>query len=360
MKILFLCKRRYMHRDVISDRYGRYFEIPEQLAALGCELTCVCLSYYRNDEVVVDERAGIRWIGVNWYSWLFLRYLGTVYKMLRTEKPDVIVAGSDMPHIVFGKLVSGLFNIRFAADLYDNYESYGMARIPLLKRMFYRSLRGADYIFTVSDALNRYIASLVVDANIHTIENAIDPGIFHDVPQHEARSSLGLELGEGAIAIGMSGSLDGSRGADVLYRGFELFREKHPHATLILAGTMGVDCPIPSESTVYLGRLAHERMNFFYNAMDTNVIGMSPGSFGNYAFPQKAYEILATSTPLVAPDFGPMRDLLSESPQCLFTPNDAASICDAIERSIEEPCSPELEIPSWTNQAGRILSILSR
>jgi len=35
MKIAFLCKRRYMDKDVVADRYGRLYEIPYQLSRLG-------------------------------------------------------------------------------------------------------------------------------------------------------------------------------------------------------------------------------------------------------------------------------------------------------------------------------------
>jgi hypothetical protein len=35
MRVVFLCKRRYMAKDVIVDRYARLNEIPRQLANLG-------------------------------------------------------------------------------------------------------------------------------------------------------------------------------------------------------------------------------------------------------------------------------------------------------------------------------------
>ncbi len=45
MKILFLCKRQYMQKDVIDDRYARLYELPNQLAYHGNEVMGVCLSY---------------------------------------------------------------------------------------------------------------------------------------------------------------------------------------------------------------------------------------------------------------------------------------------------------------------------
>ena len=50
MRIAFLCKRRYMGKDVIDDRYARLYEIPYQLAECGHDVLGLCLSYYRDSE----------------------------------------------------------------------------------------------------------------------------------------------------------------------------------------------------------------------------------------------------------------------------------------------------------------------
>ena len=50
MRIAFLCKRRYMGKDVILDRYARLYEIPFQLARLGHDVRGFCLSYQGHDD----------------------------------------------------------------------------------------------------------------------------------------------------------------------------------------------------------------------------------------------------------------------------------------------------------------------
>ena len=45
MRIAYLCKRRYMSKDVILDRYARLYEIPYQLARLGHTVEAFCLCY---------------------------------------------------------------------------------------------------------------------------------------------------------------------------------------------------------------------------------------------------------------------------------------------------------------------------
>ena len=45
-RILFLAKRHYMGKDVLADRYGRLFHLPQELARRGHAVRCV-LSDYR-------------------------------------------------------------------------------------------------------------------------------------------------------------------------------------------------------------------------------------------------------------------------------------------------------------------------
>ena len=45
MKILVLTKRQYMGKDLLDDRFGRFRELPLELAKLGHEVTGICLSY---------------------------------------------------------------------------------------------------------------------------------------------------------------------------------------------------------------------------------------------------------------------------------------------------------------------------
>ena len=49
MRIAFLCKRRYMGKDVVLDRYARLYEIPHQLARLGHAVHGYCLDYHAAD-----------------------------------------------------------------------------------------------------------------------------------------------------------------------------------------------------------------------------------------------------------------------------------------------------------------------
>ena len=58
MRILVLTKRQYMGKDLLDDAYGRFYELPLELAALGHEVRGVCASYRRREEGLFDRRSG--------------------------------------------------------------------------------------------------------------------------------------------------------------------------------------------------------------------------------------------------------------------------------------------------------------
>jgi hypothetical protein len=125
-----------MSKDVILDKYARLYEIPNQLALLGHQVECFCLSYQSHHEGTWDESdehkqliwhsksyQGIKKAGVLSYPFLLLQ-------QLKQFQPDIIIAASDIPHIVWGTWCARKLNKPFVADLYDNFEGFGQAKIP--------------------------------------------------------------------------------------------------------------------------------------------------------------------------------------------------------------------------------------
>ena len=50
MRILVLTKRQYMGKDLLDDRFGRFRELPLELARLGHQVHGLCLSYRARNE----------------------------------------------------------------------------------------------------------------------------------------------------------------------------------------------------------------------------------------------------------------------------------------------------------------------
>ena len=70
MKILVLSKRQYMAKDLLDDHFGRFWELPLELARLGHEVRGLTLSYRRRHQgVFLDltfaQHAVVIWNSVN-------------------------------------------------------------------------------------------------------------------------------------------------------------------------------------------------------------------------------------------------------------------------------------------------------
>ena len=136
MRIVFLCKRRYMAKDVIVDRHARLYEIPRQLANLGHKVLRLCLSYYGDEEgewAHETEAGELRWVSRCLGRTVLPGLLGYPWRALTTARefaPDIIIGASDIPHVVVGHWLARRLNVPCVADLYDNFESFGLARIP--------------------------------------------------------------------------------------------------------------------------------------------------------------------------------------------------------------------------------------
>jgi glycosyltransferase involved in cell wall biosynthesis len=191
------------------------------------------------------------------------------------------------------------------------------------------------------------------------LESTIDPSLFYPRDRIAARNELGLP--EAEPLVGIAGSLTRSRGIELLYDAFLRLRAQGRPLSLVLAGNLDPRHPPPEDEGIrYLGRLRHEQMPVFHSALDVAVICMRDTDFGRYAFPQKAYEILACRTPLVTASVGALQRTLTGYPGCLYRPDDVDSLAEAIASQLARPQVPELEIPSWRDQARRLAAFLQR
>ena len=104
--MLVLSKRRYMSRDLLDDRYGRFRELPMGLAAQGMQVRGICTSYRHRAEERVDDRRGdaiVPWLSLDLRRQLLGGAHGwrTALREIRDEfAPHVVWACSDVPHLL--------------------------------------------------------------------------------------------------------------------------------------------------------------------------------------------------------------------------------------------------------------------
>ena len=365
MKILFLCKRRYMSKDVIIDRYARLFEIAYQLSLQGNNVQAISLSYQNNNQgklltLEPSSSQTLTWFSFNIGRLIIpgiIKYLYQLKKNITEFKPEIIIGSSDVLHCVITYYLALIFKKKYVLDLYDNYESFGMAKIPGIKALYKKALKNADLITCVSQPLANYIQEKYKPRGIiEVMESTINKEDFFPQDKIECRKKLGLP--QDTKIIGLAGALTPERGVESLYNMFIQLTEQYSEPVILaLAGPIDKEYPVPEHpNIIYLGELDHKNVLYFFNALDLAVILVMDNEFGRYSFPQKAYEILACQTPVICSDIGAMSYVLKEYPQCLFHNN-----TDFLNKTIKQlikPVNANISIDDWNKKIGKFEVLL--
>jgi glycosyltransferase involved in cell wall biosynthesis len=354
MRIAFLCKRQYMGKDVILDRYARLYEIPYQLARAGHVVHGFCLSYQGHPEGqwshAVDSTTGT----LNWESYSLsglklpglLAYPVRVLRQLRRFKPEVLIGASDIPHAALTRWLAMRLNIPYAIDLYDNFEGFGQARIPGMVSALRKAARHAALVTTTSDLLKELVEKeYQAEGLVLSMPSTIDKAVFY--PKDKAFCRQVLHLPQDVLLVGTAGGLHQDKGVGVLYGAWPRIVAKYPGARLVLAGPIDKHFPPPQrDDVIYLGSLPHAQTADLFNALDVGVIYLRDTVFGRYCFPQKAYEMMACRLPIVAADVGVMSSLLDEV-SCLYAADDTEGLAKAVISNIETPRIAKRDIHDW-------------
>lgn len=365
MRITFICKRRYMGKDVIDDRYARLYEIPRQLARLGHDVQVECIAYQGQPDGEWEHDAGpgrlrMRSHGIR-APWLpaMLGIPRNVLRSLREFAPDVVIGASDIPCIVLSAWLARKLHKPLVVDLYDNFEAFGQARIPGMVKALRWATRQASLVTTTSEALARYVREIYVPQGVVLgMPSTIDAAVFRPYDRIAARHELGLPAD--AFLIGTAGGLHRAKGIGELYAAWDLLKSDS-RIHLALAGPTDGSIALPQgEHVHYLGELSHDRVAKFFSALDVASVCVLDTPFGRYCFPQKAYEILATGTPVVASDVGAMKDVLAGYPSLLYRPGDSASLAGALRNQLENPQRVDIAIQDWQAVIASIESRISQ
>ena len=348
-----------MDHDVIDDQYARLFEIPRWLGKKGNEVHAYCLSYKRKQQGLLLNDHQTSWKSFNALPG-FLFYTRLLSNDIATIQPDIVIGTSDLLNVILAWRLSKKNNIPFVADLYDNYECFGMSKTPILVSLYRKALRSANHVFTVSDALNKHVRSFADHGRVTTIESTINESQFYKVDKNKARKRINVAFNNDRIYLGLCGGLNKLRGIDSFIDGFVHARKFNNNLHLILAGNLDTRFPALGEGIEFIGRLEYSQMNDFYNAMDINAISMLENCFGKYAFPQKTYEIAATRTPCLVPDFGSVGKLFSSLKHSRYKAGNPLSISSTLLRLASDPEVPDIEIPTWEDQVREVHCELSK
>jgi len=357
MRIAFLCKRQYMRKDVIVDRYARLYEQPRQLALLGHDVLGLCLSYRETCEKDEEHEAApgvLRWLGFSPGRWMLpglLGYPSRALAALRAFKPDLLVGASDAPHIILAAWLAKRLGIPYAVDLYDDFESFGLTRVPGMRWLYRNAIRQAAAVSCVSEMLAQRVRDEYrAEGQVLALPSTINRSLFQPQEVNACRERLGLPLN--VRLVGTAGGLEAAKGILPLYQAFEILSGRMPDLHLVLAGGIEPACPPPEGPKVhYLGELPHARTADLFAALDVGVVYLRDTPYGRYSFPQKALEMVACGLPVVVAKVGEMGKLFANSANSLYEPDDPASLARCIQAQIEVPSVANIAIRDWASLA---------
>ena len=354
MQILVLTKRQYMNKDLLDDRFGRFRELPLEMALKKNKVYGICLSYKKKEEIYIYD-GPVEWQSIN-AGLLKIPGLLRFFKQAAeiVPKVDAIWACSDSFYGIIGYMLSSKYRIPLVFDLYDNFEYFLMARLPIIKQLYRWAIRKSDAITCVSKPLARLVRSYGKDKRIFVLENAVQETLFKPLDKTACLKALGLS--QDVRFVGTAGALDKNRGTQFLLQAFDKLKGKYPDLHLLLAGPCNIH--IPCDNRIhYLGALPLEKVPLILNALEVSVICNRENMFGKYCFPQKAREIMACNIPLIAARVGSMAELLKDHPEWLFAPDDVSDLTRVLENRLRDRGTGYKNVLSWSDIATELEKI---
>lgn len=362
MRILILTKRQCVGRDILDDRYWRLFEIPEHLRDFGHVVSGLALSYRYRPEGICEfnEFTGTQWESLNAVPvvpYKLWRYHRRLLHLLSAFKPDLVWASSDAWHTIVAWLACVPAGIPYIIDLYDNYESFGLSKLPGVTPLLRKACRNADGLSLISHTLDAFVeANYALPPSLPrlVLGNAVNAAQFHLIDKAVARESLGLP--KDAILVGTAGAIQANRGIETLIGAYARLASKIDNLHLILAGPKDNTLERhPHPGITYLGVLPPRKVPHFWNALDVAVVPNNDSTFGRYCYPQKLQEIIACGTPVVVSAVGEVNYLLRDYPECMAPPGSAEAMAERIFNQIERKISVDHNmVRTWNDRAAEL------
>lgn len=329
MNVLFICKRRYTNKDLLTDKFGRLFHLPVTLEAQGAAVTVLAFDY-RSSPTESVAHSGVRYISLSVRSTDLFRLPSQLRRLVQETRPDVVIASGDSHLGFIGHHLARRAGAAFVYDVYDYYPAFKGNRIPGMKAMFRAATRNADLVLCASRALVKRLSEL--NHRLMLIENGVDRAVFRPMGLKEARQSL--QLPEAAPIVGYFGSITPTRGP-LLIEACRILRNSIPALRLLLAGP-AFQVTFPESWIIYLGELPQHAVPELIAACNVVTVPYANDSFNSMTGACKIPEYLACARPIVATRVAGHELTLGGNEHSLCSP-DAAEMAAAISRQIRSP-----------------------
>ena len=239
--------------------------------------------------------------------------------------------------------------------------------IPIIRQLIIWTLRKADSVIVVSEALKQVSMRLGVhEEKIRVIPNGVDPEKFFSIPQEEARKKIGF-IGDGQSLILSVCHLTENKGLDVLLEGLALLSEKTPTLNWslyivgdgvererleFLAQSLGL-----ASRVRFCGPVPHMQLVWFYNAADVCCLLSE-----REGWPNVIVESLACGTPVLATSVGGIPEIITSPKVGTLVPRKPEHVAKALKASLACTWSkPEIlnyaQQFRWSQTAGAVKEV---
>lgn len=355
MKMAWLGKRHYTHKDALAEQFGRIYRLPLAWAE-SADVRLELVDYYGKDRVETAD-------GALAISSTPIRSPAAVQAMVRrvlTQRPEIVIASGDCFVGLLGLWLARRTGARFVFDVYDDYREFGGYRAFLGWDAYGFLLRRASLVLYASQAL---AARHPVLTPWHIVPNGIDAAIFQPGDMATARARTGLAAGH--RWIGYFGGMEPERGAVDLVEAVGLLHARDPSVRLVLCGREHPDTAVDRPWVDYRGSVGHASIPDFINACDVVALPYRRGPIIDMASSCKIAEYLFCDRPVVA-TYTP--NLLSNFPAqarelgpAICKPGDPVDLARAIDSQLQHAVvASRPEQHTWAAIAQDTLAALKR
>lgn len=324
--MLWLVKRRYMGQDLMDSHYGRYFEIPARLAT-GGRVAVFCLDYANRPHRVETPvpNLTIESFPLRRIASMLMR----ARRLARSHPAPIVIGGSDSPYALFARHVARSAQAgRFVCDLYDDYDTFASARLPLMRRWFRRTVRHADALVFFEDLFARQWEAAGY-TRTHVVPNGIDDRVFRPLDRQQCRAKHGLP--QDARIVGHLGAVWRTKNVADIFDAVARLHREDPRVMLLLAGTVERGMDLPQDGVRHIGQVSHAQVPDLIGACDVLTAAVRYDEAGDISFPIKVMEYIACHRPFLTPARGGAARHLASYPEYLYTIGDAAGLADKLQ-----------------------------
>lgn len=274
--------------------------------------------------------------------WMYCSIRGTVMRVAREYRPDVLLVTWAYPDAVAGAALARRLELPWVAKVHGSDVNVS-AMVPALRRQIRWALRQASCTFAVSEPLKQRLIEIGVPARaIRVQHNGIDPDRFAVMDRVEARRKLGLPL-DRQITLYV-GNLKPDKGVlDLLEAARSMAADGGEMPLVVYVGGGSGHEPLAAgiarhglgEAVRLAGPRPHDEIPAWIAAADLLCLPSH-----REGCPNVVLEALACGRPVVASRVGAVPEFVDDRSGFVVEPGEPSELARALRLAVARPWDP--------------------